>query len=79
MLYSAYERLKLDQQEIPKVSETDDLAWLRESNERLRSEMLRVRHTNDVFDLYLNIKVAFIIIGAIGKAPTATAATYPGT
>lgn len=44
MLHSAYERLKLEQQEVPQVAETDDLAWLRESNERLRSEMLRVRH-----------------------------------
>lgn len=44
MLYSAYEKLKLDQQEVPQVAETDDLAWLRESNERLRNEMLRVSH-----------------------------------
>lgn len=42
MLHSAYERLKLEQQEVPQVAETDDLAWLRESNERLRSEMLRL-------------------------------------
>lgn len=78
MLYSAYEKLKLEQQEVPQVAETDDLAWLRESNERLRNEMLRVSYT---FLMMLSIcvlngKVALIVIGAIRKASATTAAAY---
>lgn len=45
----SFEKIKLDQQELgPSKDHQLDLVWLRESNEKLRKDVLKVRSYMDI-------------------------------